>query len=403
MIRSGKKIGQKYKITIEMKRFILWLTLGTTACTGIRQADLTGCWMEVLPPETPYEQGMVLNDDGTAESVGMATLKYQGWKKSDNRIILEGESIGNGQTISFSDTLHIVRLVGDTLTVERRNSQLSFVRKSKEDLALSAQPSDSRPAYDGFEWVDLSGAGLKLRVQQNENIRLMVDPSLPGVVMVRAGDAHPQKEIQLFDLKNNDINEVISTLETMEGWDKEQTCKFKEVPSKRPGVRRYVMVPDGEYATRINEWMQKEPVPVTCNGWGVGNSGNRYFEVHDSRPDKALFVEIGQDAPLFDENSIEFTSENSSGLSPDILYTLEGVLCMGHEVRSFKPDGSEEEFWFVDKTGTLDDLYDKTTGGQKNGKPVKATLKVEYNGKWDDGFAADYDGVYLVREILRLE
>ena len=359
--------------------------------------------MEVLPPETPYEQGMVLNDDGTAESVGMATLKYQGWKKSDNRIILEGESIGNGQTISFSDTLHIVRLVGDTLTVERRNSQLSFVRKSKEDLALSAQPSDSRPAYDGFEWVDLSGAGLKLRVQQNENIRLMVDPSLPGVVMVRAGDAHPQKEIQLFDLKNNDINEVISTLETMEGWDKEQTCKFKEVPSKRPGVRRYVMVPDGEYATRINEWMQKEPVPVTCNGWGVGNSGNRYFEVHDSRPDKALFVEIGQDAPLFDENSIEFTSENSSGLSPDILYTLEGVLCMGHEVRSFKPDGSEEEFWFVDKTGTLDDLYDKTTGGQKNGKPVKATLKVEYNGKWDDGFAADYDGVYLVREVLRLE
>ena len=163
------------------------------------------------------------------------------------------------------------------------------------------------------------------------------------------------------------------------------------------------MVPDGEYATRINEWMQKEPVPVTCNGWGVGNSGNRYFEVHDSRPDKALFVEIGQDAPLFDENSIEFTTESSSGLSPDILYTLEGVLCMGHEVRSFKPENSEEEFWFVDKTGTLDDLYDKITGGQKNGKPVKATLKVEYNGKWDDGFAADYDGVYLVREVLRLE
>ncbi len=386
-----------------MKRFILWLTLGMVACTEIRQADLTGCWMEVLPPGTPYEQGMVLNDDGTAESVGMATLKYRSWKKSGNRLILEGESIGNGQTISFSDTLHIVCLAGDTLTIERKNSQLSFVRKSKEMPAMSVQPSDSRPAYDGFEWVDLSGAGLKLRVQQNENIRLMVDPSLPGVVMVRAGDAHPQREIQLFDLKNNDINEVIRTLETMDGWDKEQTCKFKEVPSKRPGVHRYVMVPDGEYATRINEWMQKEPVPVTCNGWGVGNSGNRYFEVHDSRPDKALFVEIGQDAPLFDENSIEFTTESSSGLSPDILYTLEGVLCMGHEVRSFKPENSEEEFWFVDKTGTLDDLYDKITGGQKNGKPVKATLKVEYNGKWDDGFAADYDGVYLVREVLRLE
>ena len=48
-------------------------------------------------------------------------------------------------------------------------------------------------------------------------------------------------------------------------------------------------------------------------------------------------------------------------------------------------------------------FIDDETGGQKNGKPVKATLKVEYNGKWDDGFAADYDGVYLVREVLRLE
>ena len=64
-----------------MKRFILWLTLGMVACTEIRQADLTGCWMEVLPPGTPYEQGMVLNDDGTAESVGMATLKYRSWRK----------------------------------------------------------------------------------------------------------------------------------------------------------------------------------------------------------------------------------------------------------------------------------------------------------------------------------
>lgn len=45
-------------------------------------------------------------------------------------------------------------------------------------------------------------------------------------------------------------------------------------------------------------------------------------------------------------------------------------------------------------------MYDRVTGGQKNGRSVKAVLKVEYNGKWDDGFAEQYDGVYLVREVI---
>ena len=57
----------------------------------------------------------------------------------------------------------------------------------------------------------------------------------------------------------------------------------------------------------------------------------------------------------------------------------------------------------MDKTGRLEHMYDDATGGQKNGKPCRATLKVEYNGKWDDGFAAEYDGVYFVREVIALD
>ena len=68
------------------------------------------------------------------------------------------------------------------------------------------------------------------------------------------------------------------------------------------------MVPVGDYATEVRAQMQSEPVPAPCNGWGVGNSGQRYFEIHDSNPDKAIFIEIGQDAPLFDENSIIFSN-----------------------------------------------------------------------------------------------
>lgn len=77
-----------------------------------------------------------------------------------------------------------------------------------------------------------------------------------------------------------------------------------------------------------------------------------------------------------------------------------GEVCIAHEVRSFRPSGSNKEYWLVDKTGTLTDIYDRKTGGQKNGKPLRMKLKLEYQGKWDDGFAAEYDGVFFVREVL---
>ena len=386
-------------------RKIIWLSVFVVSACAVKNSDvdLTGCWLEILPQNVSYIQGMSLKPDGMAESLGMATLKYHSWKKSDDLLILDGESIGNGQTIRFSDTLNIISLINDTLTVERKNNRVSFVRKSESELPMMSNPLNAlRPAYEGFEWTKLSGAGLRLMVQESENIRLIGDPSLPGIVMVRTGDAAPHKKIQIFDLKNSDINELIPLLETIEGWDKEQTCKLKEIKSDHRGVHRYVIVPDGKYAKQMDEMMQKEPVPSTCSGWGVGNSGSRYFEVHENHPDKVLFVEIGQDAPLFDENSIEFADEESVGLSTDILYTLKGILRIGHEVYSFKPEESDEEFWIIDKTGKLIALYDKVTKGQKNGVPVNATLKVEYNGKWDEGFAADYDGVYFVREIIDL-
>lgn len=352
--------------------------------------------MEILPAGTPYTQGMNLKADGTAESVGTATLKYSRWKTDGKTLIVHGESIGNGQTIAFTDTLKVLSLRNDTLTVERHGARISFAR-SEETVSIP-----SRKAYEGFEWTELAGAGLRLKAQRNETIRLMADPSIPGIVMTRDGDAAPRVLIRVFNLKNNNINDVKDILEKSEGWDSRQTCKFKQIRSDRDGVRRYALTPDGEYARQVDALMKKEPVPQTCSGWGMGNSGSRYFEIHDAHPDKALFIEVGQDAPLFDENSIEFTDDKTQVLSTDVLYKMKGTLTIGHEVRSFLPDNGSNEFWIVDKTGRLSTMYDKITKGQKNGKPVKATLKVEYNGKWDDGFAAEYPGVYFVREIISM-
>lgn len=286
---------------MKKNKLILFLALGLFSCAGTNTGDLTGCWIET---SSFYVQGMNLSADGTAESVGMKTLLYHKWSLSGDQLILSGESVGNGQTIQFADTMRIIRLSNDTLVVDRKGQNVVFVKEENGIAAVNSQPS--RKAYDGFVWKELQGAGLKLFVQENENIRLAADSLLPGIVIVRKGDSYNHKVIQVFDLPNKNINDVIDILSKSDNWDRQQTCKFKEVQSARNGVRRYVMVPDGDYEAQINLQMKSEPVPFTCNGWGVGNSGMRYFEVHDNHPDKAVFVEIGQDAPLFDENSIVF-------------------------------------------------------------------------------------------------
>ena len=181
---------------------------------------------------------------------------------------------------------------------------------SKNDTSVSLS---QRKPYEGFEWKEISGAGMKLMAQRSENIRLLVDPLLHGIVMVRNGDDAPHALIRIFQLKNKRIDDVIDILSNSADWDKNQTCRFEEVSSGRSGVRRYIMLPDGDYAEMIDSMKKQEPVPSTCNGWGTGNSGMRYFEIYDDAPDKAVFVEIGQDAPLFDENSIELCYDLTRG------------------------------------------------------------------------------------------
>ncbi len=84
--------------------------------------DFAGNWIEVMPANTQYLQGVTLNTDGTASSIGMATLKYESWSLSGDRLVLNGKSIGNGQTLDFSDTLDVVNLTTDSMTLGRFGS-----------------------------------------------------------------------------------------------------------------------------------------------------------------------------------------------------------------------------------------------------------------------------------------
>lgn len=106
--------------------------LALVACgpkSGINGADLVGNWIEVMPGSPHIVQGMTLNEDGSAASIGMATLLYEKWQQADGKIVLSGKSIGNGQTIEFDDTFNIVKHTADTLILGKNETfRLTYVK-----------------------------------------------------------------------------------------------------------------------------------------------------------------------------------------------------------------------------------------------------------------------------------
>lgn len=294
--------------------------------------------------------------------------------------------IGNGQAAGRPEVPGIVSMADDTLKMKRCDDGASCGREEK-----ACCKKRLLTAKDGFEWREMKGAGLKLMALKSDKMRLLADPQLPGVVMVRDGDERPHKVIVVIDLKGGSMDDVAVAIGKADGTG--HGVRLEMTEPGRDGVKRYVVV-DSE----------KKGCMSGCEGngkCGGCTAGKRYVLVYDAHPDKALLIETGDEEPLFDEASIELCDDSPVALSRDVLYTMTGELSIAPETYSFRPDGSDEEYWIVDKTGRLETMYDEATGGRKDGTPIKATLRLEYNGKWDTGFAELYDGVFLVREFIK--
>ncbi len=81
----------------------------------------------------------------------------------------------------------------------------------------------------------------------------------------------------------------------------------------------------------------------------------------------------------------------------------DGLFVWGHEVRSFRPCGSEMELWVVGAPEVMDPLVAeqrKLTDGPY--QPVYVRLVGEVSGPPEDGFGADYDGTFGVRNVLEV-
>ena len=91
----------------------LTIAIAFAACGG---KGIEGEWVEPIPGMETQMQGVNLEKGGKASSINMATLQYEKWEKKGNMLILSGKSIGNHETISFTDTLTIEELTENKLT-----------------------------------------------------------------------------------------------------------------------------------------------------------------------------------------------------------------------------------------------------------------------------------------------
>jgi len=77
-----------------------------------------------------------------------------------------------------------------------------------------------------------------------------------------------------------------------------------------------------------------------------------------------------------------------------------GHLVLGHEVRSFKPCGSDQESWVLDRTGgDLWDVYRKLTNEPY--QPIYVEVRGLTGPAPQDGFGAQYDNQLTIVELRR--
>ena len=78
----------------------------TKVATDPTYAEAVGRWTMPDPIDPEGVMGVEIQVEGAAQSINMATLVYASWELQGEagKILLKGQSIGNGQTIDFTQT-----------------------------------------------------------------------------------------------------------------------------------------------------------------------------------------------------------------------------------------------------------------------------------------------------------
>jgi hypothetical protein len=176
------------------------------------------------------------------------------------------------------------------------------------------RPGPSRPAVKGCAWETLADAGLGLEawVQRCDfgfrKIDFLVKDSSLAIRYSDGGA--PDGVVDVLELASGETPEAgVKRLfaDRTAKWLASRCVMTPYHGNKSPdGVKRYTFVPDAAYQKALDAKANPNEVgEPPCGDWGDAPDGIQYFETQPaSGARKVLFVRVGQDEPLFDEQNL---------------------------------------------------------------------------------------------------
>jgi len=195
-------------------------------------------------------------------------------------------------------------------------------------LTAQAQTSKpSRPAAKGCAWEKLSDAavGLDAWGQRCDYGFRKIDFVFDGNALAERYDGgKPDPLVEVLDLKPDESEQAGLTRLFGEHTDKALAAKcvlkpYKYYKASPHGVKRYTFVPNATYQKQVDATQDPDEVgDPACGDWGDAPDGIQYFEVQAASKSalRVLFVRIGQDEPLFDEQTLKILSTHKDVLVP---------------------------------------------------------------------------------------
>jgi hypothetical protein len=187
-------------------------------------------------------------------------------------------------------------------------------------LLAVAAGSPARAPVEGCAWEKFSdpALGLEAWVQRCDFGFRKIDFTTKGQSLaVRYSDGGtPDPVVDLIEVLPDESGEAAVKRFFVAGTktDVAARCElsFFEGSAAPKGARRYTFVPNAAYRKELERDANPNEVPdPPCGPWGESPDGVQYFEVHEGAR-RILFVRVGQDTPLFDEQSLRVLGGKSS-------------------------------------------------------------------------------------------
>ena len=91
--------------------------------------QLVGDWVQPNPINSKEVQGFSLLENGTAQSINMATLLYEKWWMDNDELFLVAKSIGNRQQSVDTLAYKIIKLDNSSLSIKYKNGNDQVVEE----------------------------------------------------------------------------------------------------------------------------------------------------------------------------------------------------------------------------------------------------------------------------------